>query len=63
MRLKTWLIESIPVSEKVIDEYGYTKSLVFVRQDNLVVVRGVFFVKKGKKTKKEILLDTGGYCG
>lgn len=48
---KTWLIESTPISDKVIDEYGYTKSMVFVRQDIFVVVRGVTFVKKGKKIK------------
>lgn len=41
---KVWLIESIPRSQKVIDETGYTKSLIFVRQDNYVVVRGVNWV-------------------
>lgn len=42
---KVWLIESIPRNQKVIDETGYTKSLLFVRQDNYVVVRGVNWVK------------------
>ena len=48
---KTWLIESIPRSKEVIDELGYTKSLLFVRQDNYVIIRSVNFVKEGKKLK------------
>lgn len=41
---KVWLIESIPRTQEVIEETGYTKSLIFVRQDNYVVVRGVNWV-------------------
>jgi len=48
---KTWVIESVPKTQKVIDTYGYTKSVVFVRQDNYVVVRAVNWVKKGEKLK------------
>jgi len=48
---KTWLIESVPRSKEVIDEIGYTKSLLFVRQDNYVVIRAIYFVKEGKKLK------------
>ena len=48
---KTWVIESVPRTQKVIDTYGYTKSVVFVRQDNYVVVRAVNWVKKGDKLK------------
>ena len=44
---KTWLIESIPRSKKVIAETGYKKSLVFVRQDNFVVIRAVHWEKGG----------------
>lgn len=43
---KVWMIESIPRNQKVIDETGYTKSLLFVRQDNYYVVRGVSWVHK-----------------
>jgi hypothetical protein len=46
-----WQIEGIPNTEKEIDETGYTKSVSFVRQDNFVVVRGVSWVKKGKRLK------------
>ena len=47
----TWLIESVPRSKEIIDEIGYTKSILFVRQDNYVVIRAVHFVKEGKKLK------------
>ena len=46
-----WLIESIPRNEKVIDEYGYTKSIVYVRKDNYFVIRAVNLVKDGNKLK------------
>ena len=48
---KAWLIEAVPKSKEVIDETGYTKSLLFVRQDNHVVIRAVHFVKDGNKLK------------
>jgi hypothetical protein len=43
--VKTWLIESIPRTKKVIKETGYKKSLLFVRQDNYFVIRGVNWVR------------------
>ncbi len=45
--VKTWLIESIPRSKKVIKETGYKKSLLFIRQDNYFVIRGVNWVRDG----------------
>ncbi len=48
---KTWVIESVPKTQEVIDTYGYTKSVLFVRQDNYVVVRAVNWIKKGDKLK------------
>ena len=50
-RHKAWLIEAVPRTKKVIDETGYTKSLLFVRQDNYVVVRGVHWVEGGNRLK------------
>ena len=50
-RHKAWLIEAVPRTKKVIDETGYTKSLLFVRQDNYVVVRGVHWVEGGSRLK------------
>ena len=45
--INTWLIESIPRSKKIIRETGYKKSLIFVRQDNHVVIRAVHWEKDG----------------
>lgn len=47
---KVWLIQSLP-NKKAIIETGYTKSILFIRQDNFVVLRAVHWVKKGKKLK------------
>ncbi len=46
-----WVIESLPRSAEIVERYGYTKSVVFVRQDNYVVVRGINWVKEGDKLK------------
>ena len=48
---KVWIIESVPRTEKVIDESGYKKSLLFVRQDNYVVVRAVHWTSEGNYLK------------
>jgi len=45
--IDTWLIESIPRTKKVINETGYKKSLIIVRQDNYFVIRAVHWVKYG----------------
>jgi len=46
-----WVVEAIPNTEVEIDETGYTKSVLFVRQDNHVVVRAKSWLKKGKRQK------------
>lgn len=48
---KVWQIQATPASEKEIERTGYTKSVIFVRQDNFVVIRSVNWVKKGDKLK------------
>ena len=48
---KTWVIEAVPKTQTIVDRYGYTKSVLFVRQDNYVVVRGVHWEKEGGKLK------------
>ncbi|OIP56368.1 MAG: outer membrane lipoprotein-sorting protein [Helicobacteraceae bacterium CG2_30_36_10] len=48
---KTWQIEVTPKSKKTIDETGYTKSILFVRQDNFVVVQALYYVRDGGKLK------------
>lgn len=46
-----WLIKMIPRSKSVIDKFGYTKSVVFVRKDINMIVRAVNWLKDGKKIK------------
>ena len=48
---KCWIIESIPQSREEMEETGYKKSMVFVRQDNFVVVRAVHWTLEGGKLK------------
>lgn len=46
-----WLIQAVPRTKEVIDRTGYTKSVLYVRKDNFVVIRGVHWVKKGNRLK------------
>jgi hypothetical protein len=46
-----WQIKAVPKSKAEIEESGYTQSVLFVRQDNYVVVRGVRWVHKKKRLK------------
>ena len=46
-----WQIKAVPKSKDEIEESGYTQSILFVRQDNYVVVRGVRWVHKKKRNK------------
>ena len=48
---KTWVIEAVPKTREEIEETGYTKSVVFVRQDNYVVARAVHWEKEGGRLK------------
>jgi hypothetical protein len=43
---KVWVIESVPRSDRVIKETGYTKTWHFVRQDIFYVVRAISWVHK-----------------
>lgn len=47
----TWLIEAIPKTEEEMKETGYKKSLLFVRQDNFVIVRAVHWDYESDKLK------------
>jgi len=53
---KVWQILVTPKSKKTIDETGYTKSIIFVRQDNFVVIQALHYVKAGKKLKYQKVL-------
>lgn len=48
---KVWIIQSTPKDEATIEETGYTKSILFVRQDNYVIIRSIHWLKQGKKKK------------
>jgi outer membrane lipoprotein-sorting protein len=45
--IKTWVIWSLPRSKDIIEETGYEKSLLFVRQDNFFVIRALHWVRDG----------------
>jgi len=45
--IKTWVIWSVPRSKEIIEETGYEKSLLFVRQDNFFVIRALHWVRDG----------------
>ena len=46
-----WIVQAVPNTDKEIDETGYTKQIVFVRQDNHVMVRAKSWLKKGGRQK------------
>ncbi|MEH0021167.1 MAG: outer membrane lipoprotein-sorting protein [Desulfobacter sp.] len=46
-----WVIQSIPRTPQVVKDFGYTKSILFVRKDCYVVVRSIHFVQEGNKLK------------
>ncbi len=46
-----WLIQQVPRTREEIDRTGYEKSVLFVRQDNYVVVRAVHWLKKGSRLR------------
>ncbi len=48
---KAWQIKSTPLNEAEIVRTGYTQAVVFVRQDNFVVIRAVNWVRQGNKLK------------
>ncbi len=53
---KVWLIEALPVSKEVEDRYGFSKSVIFIRQDIFMGVRAVHWLKEGKKIKYQEML-------
>ncbi len=53
---KVWLVEALPVSKEVEDRYGFTKSVIFIRQDIFMGVRAVHWLKEGKKIKYQEML-------
>ncbi len=51
-----WIIESIPKNKETINQYGYSKSLFIIRQDNFVIIRAVHWLQdKGTLKYNEII--------
>ena len=48
---KVWQIKAIPKTKAEAEKSGYSKSVVFIRQDNYVMIRGVRWVHKKKRNK------------
>ncbi|MDG2473726.1 MAG: outer membrane lipoprotein-sorting protein [Paracoccaceae bacterium] len=46
-----WKIEAIPKSKEVIKKTGYLKTVNWIRKDAFLIVRGINYVKKGKRVK------------
>lgn len=53
---KVWLIQALPIDKTVENRYGYTKSVIFIRQDIFMGVRAVHWLKAGKKIKYQEML-------
>lgn len=47
----TWQIQSVPRSKAIAEETGYKKSILWVRQDIYMTVRGIRWVNKSNKLK------------
>ena len=48
---RTWRIEAVPIKPETAEETGYAKSVLWVRQDNHVLIRAVRFVNKSPRLK------------
>ncbi|MCK5769680.1 outer membrane lipoprotein-sorting protein [Algiphilus sp.] len=46
-----WQILATPRSEEEVERTGYTRSVMFVRQDNFVTIRSVNWLEKGDRMK------------
>lgn len=46
-----WVIQALPASKIIEKRYGYTKSILFVRQDISMVVRALHWLREGNKVK------------
>lgn len=46
-----WQVKAVPKTKEEIEESGYWQSVLFIRQDNHVIVRAVHWVRKKKRNK------------
>jgi hypothetical protein len=50
-KVPVWIIQSLPKNQSVIDETGYTKTIAYVREDNYMITRAKFYLKKASRVK------------
>ena len=48
---KVWQIKAVPKSKDEAEKTGYSKSVIFIRQDNYVMIRAVHWVHKKRRNK------------
>ena len=48
---KVWIIQITPKTKEVLDETGYKKSIAYVRQDNYMITRAKYYLKKAGRVK------------
>ena len=46
-----WVIEALPINNKIAKETGYAKSILYIQKNIYFIVRAVHFSKQGKKQK------------
>jgi len=50
-KVKIWIIQKTPKTQKVMDETGYKKSILYVRKDNFIVSRAKFYIQNSQRVK------------
>ena len=48
---KVWQIKAVPINKDEAEKSGYSKSVIFIRQDNYVMIRAVRWVHKKRRNK------------
>lgn len=46
-----WLVESTPINQAVVEKYGYTKSVMYIKKDNFQIVRAINYTRKKGEMK------------
>ncbi|WP_411744309.1 outer membrane lipoprotein-sorting protein [Reinekea sp.] len=49
--IKVWIVESVPISNAVIEKSGYVRTIAYVRQDNFQPIRGINYLEKNGEIK------------
>ena len=64
---KVWVINALPRDESISRETGYKRTIIFIRQDNHVIIRAIYFPRNSNTTKyydvKKLELIEGIWTG